>query len=717
MQKQENLTFVIFFSVNRNAPNVRRFALLRQYLAVESRSDIKIIDQAILTTGSYQFLIVTEAASMEIIKSALEHCKGILNVKVVSVANISANCQPAEERYAVFVQNNPSNGVAFTRNPEALCAAINLHLQVELCDERPYSSVLLLEAPSISKARQYGEYLFPQSNVFCTEATSPEALLKKIEGEVNDAGQTTADSLVSTVESSDRIISEMFDSASDFTIINQGSSPVTYALQLVNFYDLFIKLRTLPPQSPFSTNEGVYIWASTSGQLNFNFQGSFTDGGYPDKSYNIDKPISYDCNALPPLLFSPYMSGVTTGFDVSSGGGFGAITPLLTWLQDLLNSTTYDAPWIEDCYTSDDDRAAYKYFVDQLKGVHPKSGTVSQGTMQSIFDQGCPRKIKKTSFHNVGSHLVLECQDFETAAEWFDINGKFSIINLQIAAVSANDLKSAGTLMQINDQTSNIEAKLDAFFAIIEGLVSTIPDVGPFLYAALVIGWETAKIEIWQADATNSPIQASIANMADKLNGYLSDMTQADTDNFKTIKSNWGKLQTFANGTMGEPPIISSDQFGMTVDPNSGKPVPSQNYLDAIAKGWKLFIFQSLFASFHTPQCKMSITSGPRKDNPWNPDAGNYEYVYYLDCNYYDSNANVVTGFMEFDCQTDAPTEVMQLLFGSKSEYNLNPLVFFTGANGWRVQNIYNVGDGDGIWGPDDNRSGFRLGFETIGRF
>jgi hypothetical protein len=724
MQKPENPTFVIFFSLNRDAPNVRRFALLRQYLAVESRSDVKIIDHAVLTHGFYQFMIVAEAASAEILESATAHCEGIIKVKIVPVTNISANSQPAEKRYAVFAGNNPSKNRAFIRNPEQLNAAVNLHLRADLSGEISYSSVLLIEAPSISKARQYGEYLLPPSDIFCTEATSPEALLKTIEGEAGDQRPPTAETVVPTTAPADSTKSETFDSANDFTIVNLGSNPVFYAPQTVDilsvhglplqYYDLYTNLQSLMPQSSLTTNTGVYIWATASitQQLYFNYIGYYTSG-IPSTEHDVNTPISHDCNIVPPKLFSAYLPGVTVGFDVNSGTGFHIITPLLTWLQDLLNSTKYDAPWVEDGYTGDD-LAAYNYYVSQLNGVPPKSGTVKLGDVQSIYDRGCPPNINQQSFDNVGGQLVLECQNFQTAGDWFDVNGKFSIINMQIATVSANDLTSAANLMQIQDPTSNIEATLDTLFTILEAVAAVIPDVGPYVSAAIVIGWETAKAEIWQAGTTNAPIQASIANMADKLNSYLGSMEQANALNFNTIKSNWGKLQTFANGTMGVPPIISVDQFGITIDPNTGKLAPSQNYIDAIAKAWKLIIYQSLFASFHTPQCNMSIISGPIQQNPWNPDAGNYEYVYYLDCNYYDSNANLTTGFMEFDCRTDAPTEVMQLLFGSNSEFNLNPLEFFTGINGWSVQNNFNVGDIDDVYGP---LTGPRLGFDKIGRF
>jgi hypothetical protein len=104
-----------------------------------------------------------------------------------------------------------------------------------------------------------------------------------------------------------------------------------------------------------------------------------------------------------------------------------------------------------------------------------------------------------------------------------------------------------------------------------------------------------------------------------------------------------------------------------------------------------LIIYQALFAipegdSPGNPSHRafqFGHLSGSPPDNPWNPDGGNYQFVYYLPCTYKDNCGNPTSGYLGYTCATNAPVPVLQALFGPNSSIDLNPLELFMGFNGW----------------------------------
>ncbi len=678
----------MFFSINPDAISVRRFALLRQFLTSKLGDNVNVIDYASLSFGCYKFIIVAEADSCETLETALSPCDGVFEVSIAPITDLEIVSASCKNCYAVLIQNDPAKPMALTRNPQYLCETVTLNAQFELENELPLSSILFVESPSASQALQYGEYLYPQARVFVTPTNAPESLFDPTAPPAPDPETAPPAPLNNTPV------------ASNFTVFNEGTSAVDFVYETVDpsgpattydYYNFFKQMQQIQPQSYALIDTACYLWTSPTGTFTFtwDYHYGIVYGTVSGREVYVSNPYSMQCNALPPKLYTPYIANTTLGFNIANNDGFHTRNTQYFWLNDLLNTTKYDAAFPEDSYTGDE-LAVYQYFVAQLGGAAPKTGTVASSLVQSVIDKGCPSNLNPTAFADVGAHLVKECSFFETADKWFGLDGIFSVINTQIAEVSSNDLTAAAALMQIQE-TSSITTTLDSFFSILEALVGMIPGAGSYIQGAVTIGWTFAKMSMGSGSG-NAPIEESIANMADKINSYLNNMQEANINIRKTIYGNWGKLETFTEGTMGSSPIISEDQFAVTYNSNGGVQLP-QGYIDAAAKAWKLTVYQTLFAGFHTPQCNMVKNKSNPANNPWNPDAGNYEYIYYLDTVLYDSNGNSYAGFMEFDCRTNAPTEVLQILFGSNSEFNLNPVVFFTGINGWKVQNIYDQGN------------------------
>jgi hypothetical protein len=182
--------------------------------------------------------------------------------------------------------------------------------------------------------------------------------------------------------------------------------------------------------------------------------------------------------------------------------------------------------------------------------------------------------------------------------------------------------------------------------------------------------------------------------MADTLNHYLENVVQATAAQRDTLFGNWGRLSEFSNGVITG--IISEDQFYPDAAPGDGTDDapsgPPTGFLAAAADAWLLVVYQHLFGVSHTASATLGFASTAAA-NPWDPDAGQYGFSWSLPCIYYGSKGDETLGWGVIGCSTDAPMEVLQVLFGQNSRLHVNPIEFFAGLNGWpTVVPVYNRG-------------------------
>jgi hypothetical protein len=362
---------------------------------------------------------------------------------------------------------------------------------------------------------------------------------------------------------------------------------------------------------------------------------------------------------------------------------------LWNYLNDLLNTTKYDAPWPEDSYTGEE-KKAYDYIVTQIPGnTPPKNGTVRPTDISTISYPN-DGTFSQAAFTDVQNHLIKECSDFVTATAWFGTGGIFYTINLAVAVVSSNDLTNIAQLMEVPPSTL-MSVILNAIFTDIISIIRLIPEIGAAISTVISIAWSSAQIIIG-AQKAGQPIQESVAAMADVLNQYLANVVNATGAQFNTLSGNYGKLTTFSNLVVegkisekaffpsgGQPAASNGD------DPQKPPPPPPlpEGYIMAAAKAWKVIIYKGLFVT--QPQQFYAqanlVTSIPT--NVWNPAGGAYDYISYYDTQFKDPKGNVVSGYMSIEWGCGVPKQVKQALFGPASDLNLNPIEVYLSTNGW----------------------------------
>jgi hypothetical protein len=661
-------TFAIFFSVDLdNKREAERMVLLRRYLEEGFGAGTTIIDEALLTEcRTYPFLVIAQAHSREAIAAALAPTAGVYCTKIIEVDALDFNPEVPPAQLCVFVTDN--NPLATASLSQTAHDSICVRTRIELPAGSPCSGVWLMNAPMAHDARRYVQALQPGAIIGVMNAmtarnffenkfsTSPREIvqLPQFETAVNDS---PADFALTNEDTVQAWVGD-HDPASDYIFRFNARS-------------------TVDPGATINLQNNAYIWNVLASTAAYNILVPS-----PPLPLGIQTvPTSYP----PPSATFAHVKNGHIGFNLSDVGSAHAISDFSTFLHDLLVTTKFDAPWPEDNY-SGEQKAVYDYFLTQLPSA-PKDGNLSPGFVEDV-DYPSDKPFSQDVFNAVKRHLHDECIYFEDAQQWFGINGIFAAINSQIAIVSGPSLIAAANLMSIEPEQTILMEVLDTIFSDIASLIAIIPVYGAAISAAIRVTWSIAKVLVDAANPhqSNTPIQARVADMADVLNAYLDQQVIAVAAEFKLIKGNWGKLQSF--GLAKESGKISEDQLDVSILPGGGPVTVSQGYVQAAANAWSLIIYKSLFASRHTAKARITFGSDriiPNIHNPWNPAAGNYNYRYFLLCTYANgTNDPNHQGYCVFDCETDAPQEVLQHLFGPGSAaLNVDPVEFFVGYNGW----------------------------------
>ena len=668
--------YAVFFSVNlNNKREADRLVLMRRFIESGLGEGITILDEAVCPDYSrYGFVIVAETSSQSLIDESIKICEGVYDTSVEEVLSIERNEAVKNARFGLFAINTP-HPVIEDKAVAREMPNVLTRLKLDFAPESSCTNFWLVEAPTFGQARTFADKAGAGRIVETMRAQPLKEYFefkmgKKAAEPVSGSGVTAMKAAVANPKNSFTI-----KNLSDKSIYASadGSSPFTA--------DMAPHVADVNASMPVTGK--TYIWKYPM-NVGFNLEIKYSNANNFFGDVKVQM-AGYDFSN--PVMVIPSSSEVTYGYRVDSGS-FKAITELSVWLSDLLSSTKYDQPWPEDSYQGQE-LAAYNYILSKIPGnTPPKKGTLKEPTVLIVIKYPDNGEFSEKAFDSVKSHLLLEVGHFITVDTWFGPNGIINAINSKISILSTNDLINAASLMSIPPEQSMVMMILDDVITAIIAIVSIIPGVGAFYAAVLAVGWEAAKIAMAESAPVNAPIQATIAQIADELNQYLIYMTNAAQVQSDTLYKNWGKLDQFSSGVIKG--IISPGQFYPSGDVDEkaffalDQPTKlPQEFLSAAADAWLIFAYQQLFVSHNRPTSTISF-SPTVPDNPWNPDKSIYHFSYTVPCTYKPgSKSDPISGYMVFDCTTDAPVQALQQLFGTASRLHIDPLQFFIGLNGW----------------------------------
>lgn len=694
MSPTANGSWLVLFSVVPGQYQ-RSLVIFRQFIEQGLGPGVTVIDDAYLPSNQgFCFFFIVTAADESVIQNAISPASGIYDMTWVKIEDLSFDPAAGAANYCIYGCNTAPGPAIISTNPEEIRSSVQVRTAVTLPEGPNISFLYLVHAASGNDALQFGYGMHPGTGLTSTDAIASAPYYEQQFG----AGSTAGDSAVAPAA----VAAIDADPNDEFTIINEGTNDMycfTSAVpnpDTVNFIctDFFRKRQVIHPGQSLQANRKAFIWNQQSGPLYYVLNYSKWSST-PPYSKNYSEHFTTQSNCTHPVTATPDMTGckgAVLSFNKPGQQGFQVNTQLSQWLQDILLNTTYDLPWPEDTYTGDE-LAAYNYILGQIKIilgldeiVAPKSGNIPADTFNKItYPAGAA--FAEAAFTSVNDHLFAECTYFDKSKDWFAANGIISVINSQVAIVSADDLTAAANLMEI-PKTSQVSVILDTVISAISSIVAAIPGEGAAISAAINIGWSVAKLSM-QPGQDSEPIQASLADMADILIERLQYVVNATATQYSTINNNWGKLKQF--GTLVIEGKITADMFGIQAaaanNAVAGKAKalqPPQGYIMAAAKAWSVIIFKALFTTQHQPSASIELTTN-LPSNPWNPANDNYNYVYAMNCLYYDSKQNKTNGYIVFHCSCGAATQAMRKLFSNKVDIPLHvdPVEFFLGFNGW----------------------------------
>jgi hypothetical protein len=698
--------FAVFLTVDGANPRPsRRLTLMRRFLAEGAGPQVTVVYEGyLLDQPGGEFLVLVQAPDRSAVVAALEPYRGVFAAEVHEATTCHIEPGIGDAPFCVLARHAGLPRPERVGRPDS---SVVVRGQFDLPAAGPaYQRISFVDAPSQHLARIFGLRDAPGSYIKVSRVLP---LRDYLEGLPRPGGATSparpARPAGPELLAAEPPAAASADTPAGFAIYNEGTAAVLFAQTPATdpfTAEVFNGRAAASPGAAVPVSAPVYLWGDVAGDFSCTVDWWYDNGIGPNTvgadPQVIDTRAQSQLRWAYPARVIPDLSGATpstvAGFDLASDTRFHARTPLSLWLRDLLTTSQYDLPWPEDGYTGGQ-LDAYRYILSRIPGgTPPNHGTITEpAVIQGIaYPNGAA--FTATDLDAVQAHLLLEIDHFVTADRWFGIGGIISTINTLIGEVSTNDLISAAALMSIPpDSSDTVSILLDTIFGVLVAVISAIPDVGPVIAAVISVAWTTAQA-IMAPQRTDQPITVAVAGMADTLNHYLENVVQATAAQRDTLFGNWGRLSEFSDGVITG--IISEDQFYPDTPPGAGADAPPSGpptgLLAAAADAWLLVVYQHLFAVSHTASATLGFASTVPA-NPWNPDAGQYGYTWSLPCIYYDSKGDETTGWAVIGSSTDAPMEVLQVLFGQNSRLHANPIEFFAGLNGWpTVLPVYNLG-------------------------
>lgn len=676
METDQKKHFAIICTTDMsNQREGQRLVVMRKFLKEGLKPNIKILHEVAMPDYTRIVLIViVDACSEEAVETAIEFCSGIFHTDVSEVLiKHDAYQKERQAKYAVFALNTPIG-----KKTESTINAENyseIELWLEFSNNTQLHDVLLLNTPTFATAHYLGAELVPGA---VTETQYCESLHdlfnRKTEPSIENLVPALPEDLES-VENSDALISE-------------GGFNAVYAIMGSGMpFDASMKMNFMPKDHLTKVSGPAMIWPYPGhvkgASFSFSVNWSWVNNFWPP-NYDYTTAANW---GVPSGVIPSGNNGIVYEFNIRDGVPIsGSVrSPMSIWLNDLMLTDKYKQSWPEDSYTGGK-LNAYNFILSKLPGqTPPKKGTLKQTGPIIVIDYPDGANFTKQEFKEVKDHLILEVGYFVTADNWFGINGIMDAINRGVAVLSANDLTEAANYMQIPVKTTSLEMILDNIFRLIFGLLSAIPIIGSALSAYCQISWFVVK-ESLQKGVTSRPIQAVIAEIADRLNDYLITLeTSAEVQRLK-LYNDWGKLEEFSQGVVtgiiSEKMFLGDAQLSDDIESRGATKKLQERVQASVADAWLLYCYQQLFTVAHQVAVTVSFSQNI-PNNPWAPDKNNYHYTWYVPCIYPDSKSKEQPGYMVLDCQTDAPAVVMQQFFGISSRLGIVPIEFFAGLSGW----------------------------------
>lgn len=652
--------YIIYYSVKPDQPIGRRLYYMKKFAEDGLGDGIQVLNVTILPhQQTDSCLMLVAANSKDKIIKKLQECASAFDTIIETIDNHAFSKVDQLPNFCLLTSAVQLDAPELISIPE-LAQSVNPVLSINGNKDNRYQHIELVHSDGLLAVKAYAAEHYPQEFAMVAPCLTFSEFLEQLE---NPQAKIID-------ESSNEI--NLHPTAQPCTIVNINNQSCYYNTGN-RLYSIFQNVKQLGQNEQAQVSATVYLWSTLSGQ--YEVENSWAVNGFP--SHSFSKVPSQ--NALPELVV-PYIPGGTIHVNVAKKQ-FEIITETSIWLDTLLNSNQYLAPWPEDAYQGGQLKA-YQYILTQIPGnTPPKNGTVKPGIIQAI-NFPANDDFSEEEFNQVKSHLLNETTYFQYVNDWYGINGIVNAINTQLTAVSTDNLTATAALMSISDSTS-ISMLLDMIMNIFASIVGVIPEAGPILSGIVRSAWAGAKFAI----GTDQAFTATVGEMAGTLASYLIAVNEATGKHFNTLSNNYGNLKEFASGVMEGK--LSAKDLGITVNSewndsstSDGNIKLPDNYLQAAANAWTVIFYQALFAAKTTMYPTFYISSS-LPSNSWDPTTENWKYTFAFKCIYLNSSNKNTNGFLTVESYCLASKVVMQNLFGPNSQLNVNPIAFYAGFDGW----------------------------------
>jgi hypothetical protein len=665
----DKATFAVLFSVDLgNTRESDRLVLMNRFLQGGLGPGITILHQAVFPFYSRcGFLLVAEAPSQDLVDKAISSCAGVFHTTVLPVVINKSDPAVLDAVYGLFAIDTQYKGL--TPGYTAIQPDwVRVGLQLTLPAGFWCTAIWLVAAPSFRAAASFPAHTGVNGMIESAIATP---LKDFFDSKMGRRPQPTLPPDPAPTAA---------PAAQPWTIYDEGPVAAYVDSDLSMPFTRDRSLQNIATQQQATVaNSFAYLWKSLQADFPYLIIWAVY-GGSTLRHASASLPAA---SWTYPDMVLTRAPGAPVGFDLGTLEAHPRTT-LYLWLKDLMSPGSFHKPWPDESYDPGH-TAAYNYILSQIPGkTPPKDGTIKEPTVISKIPYPSNATFTLQQFNDVQKDLLIEIDHFTTVDRWFGPSGIVNATTQKIALVSTNDLTEAVQLMTLPSDLTGITLFLDNIFNILSRIIGIIPVVGSAFSALIAIGWSIAKLAM--TGGPGIPVNVPIAGMADKLNQYLEAMADSAQMQLKILYKDFGKLEEFSKGVILK--TISPDQFypgGATPADAADDQGPAQlpqEFLQAAANAWLLIIYQYLFAYIHTVKISLEVVPDV-PNNPWNPDQGQYQFVWSVPCRSKDPKNNVADGYLTFGSGTDASTLVLQQLFGSNSRLNVNPIEFFAGLNGW----------------------------------
>jgi|GEM_PF-5486186 len=669
--------FLIFFVNKPDIPDARRLVRMRQYIEEGLGADI-----------THSAILVVRAPDIEAARASVVDASTEFDITVIEPYSVSMDDDAVAANFCMLASADASDILEVQQSKGAADFDAEIQIVSALPDGHPFDSISLLKSPDHISAHQYADA--------CDTDNCPTMVLSFTSiSEYLDNLKIITSNTIEPLEQQKKKVSSGLG-----TIYNSGDTFFNFSHTddtNVNADDLMKSITFANLEQTNRVNPYVNFYTFMDTKFSYKLHQLVPKGR---RHARWDTHIIHlRAKAWPPAMVRTITPGSIVHYNLESKEPFRQVTQLKVWLNQIFNTTTYDGPWPDESY-NEAEMAAYKYilnFIKETTGITapPKDGTMAPSVIGPIpFPDD--QSLDKTAFEKVKLDQSNICTwAYDYANVWFGGSGLFHSLISDMTSDEIFDLTIVSNLLKVPNE-SKFSMILDAIMNDILYFIGAVPKLGGILEAVLNLAWTTARLT-GSSGEPKRPIEVSIANVAQNLQRELSFMKGALAVQLGTIKSNWGKLQTFAVGAINHDKIDPS-MFGM----QSSKDTPDtpRAYKDAMTKAWRATIYKALMPSKFRPKCTLSIVDTPPPPT-FNRSQKKYFYSCALKCTFRGDSQKELPRYVYLTYTLhEAAPELLDDLF-AEDKLNLNPVEFYLGYNGWQGADLPDYKNSIGGRRPD----------------